>query len=133
MSVFSGADLYSVYWLAQNGRIADLSNFVMFVATPGQSASADDDTLYAMTISNPVQFNNVVSSLGVVPDLIDQDYGRKGINPNVSTELNEKRLAEIIKERKYGFSLYRGNRNDLTEWTRIKIKSNGAIRENNCN
>ncbi|MFC4634787.1 hypothetical protein ACFO3O_12770 [Dokdonia ponticola] len=133
LPVFSGSDLYTIFNLNNNGLINDLNSFVAVVTTPGLTNDPNDDTIYALTISNSNDFIDVSGSLGITPVIIDQDIALKGINRNISSNLNELRLAELFKERNYGMTLFRGNVNDLTDWTRIKIKNNGDRVEKNCN
>ena len=47
--------------------------------------------------------------------------------------LNLERLAKLLKEKMLGMTLYRGDPNDLSNWTRLKIRNNGTLKENNCN
>lgn len=99
LPVFSGGDLYTLFNLYNGELINDLSSFVMFVTTPGVNInSPDDDTLYAITVSNSVQFVNVADALGVTPLLIGNEYENYNIRLNINVLQNEKKLAEIFKE-----------------------------------
>ncbi len=134
LQVFSPGDLYTVYNMYVNGLIADLDNFVMVIATPGNSVSdPNDDTVYAITVSNTTEFINLANILAVTPHLINRSYGAMGINQSISTSLNEERLARLFKESKIGLTLYRGDKNNLNNWTRLKIKNNDQLKENKCN
>ena len=134
--VFSGADLYTVSNMYVNGLINDLSDFIIVVATPGQNInSTDDDTVYAITISNTQQFINLANALAQTPLLIDNFYNDPNnlISTSISTSVNEEHLARLFKDNKMGMQLFRGDKDDLTNWTQIKVKNNGEIQEKNCN
>ncbi len=134
--VFSGADLYTVSNMYVNGLINDLSDFIIVVATPGQNInSTDDDTVYAITITNTQQFINLANALAVTPLLIDNFYNDPNnlISTSISTSVNEERLARLFKDKKMGMQLFRGDKDDLNNWTQIKVKNNGEIQKKNCN
>lgn len=86
-----------------------------------------------MTISSSLQFSNLTDIFSVTPDLIDIYYEEFNIDNGNSTSLNEINLASIFNKNTLGLQVYRGNVNDLTDWTRIREKNNGDIQQNNCN
>lgn len=136
MPIFSGSDIQVLAYLYVNGLISNLNEFVMVVATPGSNVgSTDDDTLYAITVSSPQKFAAIAHILAIDPLVADSYYSDRNnpINQNISTALNEERLARVFKYKDLGLDLYRGNVNDLGDWTRIMIKNNGTVREDNCN
>ncbi|TXD80794.1 hypothetical protein ESY86_19985 [Subsaximicrobium wynnwilliamsii] len=136
LSVFSGSDLYTLYQLYTNGNISDVDEYVMVVATPGSNASStDDDTVYAITINDLNSFAEFGSKFLIDDFLIDalyQNIGNK-IDTNISINLNEERFAKLLKDFSSGLTLHRGDRNDLTSWTKLKVKNDNTIKESNCN
>ncbi len=137
LSVFSGSDLYTVYQLFINGYINDLDDFVMVVATPGDNVnSPDDDTVYAITINSETDFaafGSVFLNQAEAVDRIIYGTPEEPIHHNISSALNEERLARAFKNNNTGMTLYRGDRNDLNNWTRLKIKNDNTLKEDNCN
>ncbi len=133
LPVPSGADLSTLYNLNRTGRIKKLNEFVMVMTAPGDTSSPDDDTVYAITISNTVQFNTLTPVLGESPEIIDLNFAEYEVNNEYSSALNEKNLANLLKDKNYGLTLYRGDKNNLSSWTRLKPKTDGSIRETNCN
>lgn len=134
LPVFSPGDLYSLWTLYDNNLINNADTFVMYLTTTGNSNSTtNDDTLYALTISDINDFlengaiflNNETS--------IDTFFYEKGISTNISADLNEKRLLEIIKDLDLGLNLYRGDIDDFTNWSQLKLKNDKTIKEKNCN
>jgi hypothetical protein len=133
-ATFSPADFYTLYLLFDNNLITDPGKFVMVVTSPGQSINnLDDDTVYAVTINNPNDFTTFGALYLWNLDVAENVFFNQEIKPNLSTSLQEKNLARLLKNHNLGMTLYRGNRNDLSNWTRIKIKNNGDVQENNCN
>jgi len=126
-SIFSGGDLFTLFTLFDNGFISDVDNFVMVVATP-------HNTVYAITISDADDFQNFGNLfLGNIDTIENMYVFPFGIDPNISNELNEFRLTRLLENQKLGLRLYRGDTNDLNNWTRLKLRSNGELKENNCN
>jgi hypothetical protein len=133
-ATFSPADFYTLFLLFSNNLVTDPDNFVMVMSSPGQSINnPDDDTVYAVTINNPNDFTTFGALYLWDLDVAENFFSRVGLNPASATTMQEKKLAEILKDNNLGMTLYRGNRNDLSNWTRIKIKNNGDVQENNCN
>ncbi|WP_283637546.1 hypothetical protein [Aquaticitalea lipolytica] len=117
LSVFSGSDLYSLYELYINDKIKDLSKFVMVVTTPGNNiSSTDDDTVYAITINNSLEFATFGTKFLTDPLIVDvllyNDRDNK-IDKNISNELNEERFVRMLQKNSSGMSVYRGNRTNL--------------------
>lgn len=133
LSVFSPGDLFTLYTLLSLGRIADADDFVMVMTSPGISNSPDDDTLYAITISSVSDFlENGANSL-ISLDLAENLLYFAGLRSGVAPIIAEKRLVSIINDNDLGLKLFRGNKDDLTEWTEIRRRNNGEFRERNCN
>tara|TARA_R110002124_G_scaffold86007_1_gene222812 strand:+ start:193 stop:1710 length:1518 start_codon:yes stop_codon:yes gene_type:complete len=134
LPVFSPGDLYSLYHLYDNNLIVDTSTFIMYVTTTGNSNSTtDDDTLYAITISDTTQFQVNGALFLSDEDAIGSFYYHKGINPNISTSLNEQRFLELIKERNLGLTLYKGDKDNFSNWSQLKLKNDNSIKSTNCN
>ena len=136
-SIFSPEDLSSFFKLFSNvnniNYIDNLDNFTAEVVTPGPTSSPNDDTIYAITISSAADFTAVADLYSSNTQLIEEEYKIAGISPVIGNNLNEKRLAVLFKELKMGMTLYKGDKNNLNSWTRIKAKNNGDIKEKNCN
>ena len=47
--------------------------------------------------------------------------------------LNEKRFLEFITDKKLGLTLYKGDRDDLTNWKQLKLKNDNTIQIKDCN
>ncbi|MGY0393552.1 hypothetical protein ACW5R3_13470 [Bizionia sp. KMM 8389] len=98
-SIFSPQDLASFFSLYSNSTgsslIQDLDNFVAIVLTPGETASPDDDTVYALTISSTIDFTAVADLYAISPELIKVEYENRKISPNISNNLNEERLPNF--------------------------------------
>ena len=106
----------------------------MYVTTTGNSNSTtDDDTLYAITISDTTQFQVNGALFLSDEDAIGSFYYHKGINPNISTSLNEQRFLELIKERNLGLTLYKGDKDNFSNWSQLKLKNDNSIKSTNCN
>lgn len=137
LSVFSGSDLYSLYQLYINNKIDDLSKFIMVVTTPGNNiASTEDDTVYAMTIANGTEFAAFGAKYLVDPIIVDNllyDSQDNRIDKNISNSINEERFTRMLQSNNSGLNIYRGDRDDLSSWTQLRIKSDNSLKENNCN
>ncbi|WP_405203359.1 hypothetical protein [Dokdonia sp. LLG6352-1] len=132
--VFSPADLGTLYNLMINGRISDTDDFTMVMTSPGQSISdPSDDTLYAITITNSEDFLNFGASVFSNIDFTDAYFYGKGLRQNADTAAIERQMLEIFKENDIGLRMHRGDTNDLSSWTRLKIKNNGDLSERDCN
>lgn len=134
LSVFSGSDLYSVYQLYINEKINDLKSFTLVVTSPGNSLSSDeDDTVYAITIDNETDFIEFGAFYLSDYLLADAFFANNGIKPFISNNLNEERLSRLLKEKNIGMKLFRGNKDNLNDWTEIKIRNNNSLIEKPCN
>ena len=135
LPVPSSGDLFSLYELYIHNTIVDTSTFIMFVTTTGNSnATTDDDTLYALTISDITQFQvngaQFLSNEDFTSQLFSEWYG---INPNISASLNEERFLRLIKEKNLGLTLYKGDKDNFSNWSQIKLKNDNSIKSTNCN
>jgi len=133
--VFSGSDLYTLYQLYLNGNITDTNNFVMLVATPGGSGVNDEETLYAITIKNETSFvtfgANFLHDFFLIDNLYNNDTNL--ISPNISNDLNEERFAKLLKTFNSGLTVFKGDKDNLSSWSKLKVKNNNTLIEKNCN
>ena len=66
-------------------------------------------------------------------DVAENFYRLLHIDPNQPLSVNEQILLRFFKKQELGLELYRGDLNDFDSWTRIRIKNNGDLKENECN
>ncbi|MFC4636369.1 hypothetical protein ACFO3O_20855 [Dokdonia ponticola] len=133
LSIFSPGDFYALYTLYSQGRIANTSDFVMVMTSPGISNSPDDDTLYAITFSSENDFAETGSFLLSNLDITENIFRKSGLLANVDPEIAERQMTQIFKDNNLGLTLFRGNVNDLNDWTRVRRKNNNDFSESNCN
>ena len=118
--------------LYTNGLISDIDNFVMVVVTPGNNTqSEEDDTLYAITITNESDFDAFGDKYLDAPEIVDRfiyDDSQLPINRFMASSLNEERLVKALNMEESGMTIYRGDTNDLNNWTRLKARNNGTYK-----
>ena len=135
LPVFSLGDLYSLWTWYHNNLINDTGTFIMYVTTTGNSnATTNDDTLYALTISDVQKFQEkgalFLSNEDALSGLFLQKYN---INQNILVILNEQRFLNLIDNLDLGLALYKGNTNDFDDWAQLKLRNDGSVNEKNCN
>jgi hypothetical protein len=132
LSVFSGADLYTTHQLFYYDLIENNNQYIKVLATPGDNISPDDDTVYALKIKGGANFNDFGLNYLNDPLIADVYFKEKGIVANNSTAQQEKLLVELLNELDSGLVIYRGDKNNLNNWTQLKINNNGNFEENDC-
>ncbi|MBL7559035.1 hypothetical protein JAO71_04390 [Olleya sp. YSTF-M6] len=135
LSVFSGSDLFTLYQLYLNGNITDVDNYVMLVATPGGSGANDEETVYAITINNESSFSQFGANFLHEYNLIDLIYDSKGnkISPNISNSLNEERFTKLLNTFNSGLTIFKGDKDDLSNWSKLKVTQSNNITNKDCN
>lgn len=134
LPIFSSGDLNSLWVWFDGSAIVNTNTFIMYVATTGLSNSTtDDDTLYALVISDVAKFQTKGALYLRDEVLLASYFYEKGIVQNIAVDLNEKRFLEFITDKKLGLTLYKGDRDDLTNWKQLKLKNDNTIQIKDCN
>jgi hypothetical protein len=131
LPVQSPSDLNAIYNFYENGHITNLDNFVSVLITP-------DQTVYALTINWPSDFQTNGEKFLKIIDVIERKYSNVILEGNAN-DINETNFAKTLKKLNVGITLYRGNFNTIrdmapfTKWTKIKIDNNGIKTTSDCN
>jgi hypothetical protein len=136
LPVFSPGDLYSLWTLYDNNLISNADTFVMYLTTTGNSnATTDDDTLYALTISNVNAFLAKAPIFLSDEDALSLLFRDKYfINPIISANINEQKFLFALKDMDLGLTLYKGDKDNFSNWSQLKLKNdNTTINEKPCN
>jgi len=124
LSIFSPGDLYGMYQLLVNNKMANPSTFFSVVTT-GHGTTymlmIDDVNKFSQFAQN--SFGNASDAQGA-DDLLSAVFSIYGITPNSSISKNEMEFLNFIGAANTGLTLFKGNTSNFNSWNRLGI--NGA-------
>lgn len=132
LPTFSPADVYTLGLLRPS--MSHQPDFVAVMTAPGDNVnSADDDTVYAIIINNTSDFSTFANTILSNLDFAESFFYEEGLRQGASSDIVERQMVEILQENDSGLRIYRGDKNNLSSWTRIRMNNNGDLIERNCN
>ncbi|SUX46136.1 hypothetical protein [Chryseobacterium indoltheticum] len=133
LPVFSVSDLATLAWMYKNGKIKDVSTFVMGVVTAS-------GTQYMITIDNGIQFTSFASSMldsqnqysTVMSSMQEIMYVKNGITNNNTLENNENNFLRYLQSNNSGLKILKGDKN-FSDWSLLEINELGKTVPTKCN
>ena len=128
LSVFSPADLQSLWLYYHNNSPANLSTFTFTIITAS-------GTVYSLAVTNPAAFTTFANSKGLSSSLFSLNvlFGAYQISSSNTVAQNELAFMKMLIGSNTGLTLYKGDPSDFASWQKLSFTKNATLTSSPCN